>query len=159
MSKKIVDGVLFDTFQSKRIVEVNANTGKCTLYATMRGNFFSIENGIELVPMTKAEALDFMRIHQSQVNPVRFSQILNHFFGVNDKVHDPLKNSKTIATSEGETLYLTYPGHQFYLVTGEKSSIVSQTEAIAWIEKIQGTLTEEELKKIINNHFVTIRTA
>lgn len=157
--QKIINGVLFDSFTSKRIVEVDANIGKRALYCTMKGNFFSIENGTELVPMTKAEALEFCRIHQNKVNPLRFSQILSVYFGVSDKVHDPLKNAKTIASIEGEALYLTYHGHQFYLVTGQKSAVVSLTEAIAWIEKIQETLTEEELKKIIHNHFVTIRTA
>jgi hypothetical protein len=157
--KQILNGVLFDTFLSKRIIEVDTSLGKRTLYATMRGNYFTIENGTEIVPCTKAEALEFVRIYQSRISPIKFSQILNVFFGVNDKVRDPLKNAQKIAECENEILFLTFPGRQFYLVTGEKSEIISETKAIEFIEKIQKSLDDDVFDRIVRNHFATIRTA
>lgn len=157
--KKIFSGVLYDTYVSKRIIEVDAQIGKRALYATQAGNFFTIENGTELVPMTKAEALEFLRIHQAKVNQLRFNQILSVFFGIGQHQIDPLKRGIKIAEVDGESLVKGQPGGQFYLVTDGASEIVSPTQAIEWLERVQANIPESDFSRIISSHFATIRRA
>jgi len=156
--KKLKNGVLYDSEKARKIIEVEAGIGNRKLYQTiLNKHFFTIENDTEIVPTTKSEALDFMRIHQPQIEPLKFSQILNYYFGVNDKIHDPLKNSQVLATVKNEALYQTYPGRQFYLKTDDTAVILSETQALEWIEENQNEIAN--LDKVLKLYFPILKTA
>jgi len=156
--KILRNGVLFDTEKARKIIEIEGNIGNRKLYQTiLHKHFFTIENDTELLPMTKQEGVDFLRIHQAQIEPLKFSQILNYYFGVNDKIHDPLANSQVLATVKNEALHQTFPGRQFYLKTDDNAVILSETQALEWVEENQNEIPD--LDKVLKLYFPTIKRA
>lgn len=161
--KKIISGVLYDSEKATKLLKIEALIGGRQLFVTMNGNFFTIENGgisDTIVPSKKQEALDFLMIHRDKVEPLRFTQILNVHFGLNEKVHNPLDKAMKIAEAAfpiNEVLFFTSPGRQFYLSKNEKPVLITQGEALNWIEKNQSDI--ENLDKVLRNYFPTIKRA
>jgi len=157
--KKIINSVLFDSEKAQKIIEVEAGIGNRKLYKTVNNNFFTLENDAEIVPMSKQESIDFLRIHQAKIEPKKFQQILNVYFGFNDKIQNPLKNALKVAEAPGknETLHCSQYGRQFFLETIEKVSILSPTDALEWIEENQTSITN--LEKVLHNYFPTLKRA
>lgn len=79
--KKCINSVLYDSTQATMIVDVDAGIGNRKLYISRHKKFFSLENDSEIVPCTKLEALDFLRIYQPKIDALKFKQILNVHFG------------------------------------------------------------------------------
>ena len=99
-------------------------------------------------------------IHRDKVEPLRFTQILNVHFGLNEKVHNPLAKALKVAEAEfpkNEVLFCTQPGRQFYLSINEKPVLINQSEALSWIEKNQSDI--DNLDKVLHNYFATIKRA
>jgi len=157
--KRISNNVLYDTFTAKRILDVSANVGTQTLYATPNKNFFTIEEENKLVPKTQQEALDIVQNHKDQLTDLRLSNIMQIYFGICTKKPDVLKNSIVIAKHQNESLHLSKPSQFLYLVKDGTPKLIRQYEAIQWIESIQDTLSDSEISKIISNHFPTIKRA
>lgn len=155
--KKIINGVLYDSEKAQKIIEVEAGIGNRKLYKTVNSNFFTLENDAEIVPMSKQESIDFMRIHQAKIEPKKFQQILNVFFGFNDKIQNPLKNALKIAEASNEVLHLSQPGRQFLLAKNENIDLLTSGEALAWIEENQINITNLDL--VLHNWFPTIKRA
>jgi len=155
--------VLYDTEKAQKIIEVSALIGGRKLYITINRNFFTIENsGISetIIPSSKQEALDFLMIHRDKVEPLRFTQILNVHFGLNEKVHNPLDKAIKIAEAafpKNEVLFCTQPGRQFYLSKNENPVLITQGEALNWIEKNQNEI--QDLDKVLKIYFPTIKRA
>lgn len=161
--KKIINSVLFDSEKATKLLNVDALIGGRQLFVTMNGNFFTIENGgisDTIVPSTKQEALDFLMIHRDKVEPLRFTQILNVHFGLNEKVHNPLDKALKVAEAafpKNEVLFCTQPGRQFYLSKNENPVLITQGEALNWVEKNQSDI--ENLEKVLHNYFPTLKRA
>jgi hypothetical protein len=161
--KKIINSVLYDSEKATKLLKIDALIGGRQLFVTMNRNFFTIENGgisDTIVPSTKQEALDFLMINRDKVEPLRFTQILNVHFGLNEKVHNPLDKALKVAEAafpKNEVLFCTQPGRQFYLSINEKPVLINQGEALNWIEKNQSDI--ENLEKVLHNYFPTIKRA
>ncbi len=95
--KKCINSVLYEGTQATKIVEVDAGIGNRKLYISRHNKFFSLENDSEIVPCTKQEALDFLRIYQPKIDALKFKQILNVHFGLNEQIVNPLKGSLKFA--------------------------------------------------------------
>lgn len=154
--KKIVNGILYDSQFAKKLVEVN-NGNQIALYVTPGHNFFMVE-GTNLFPIEKSEALQFLEKHKDKIIPLKFHNYRQLYFGIY-KNHDPLKNATLILQNSNEALYLTSPGRQLYLVTPQKSEIISETTAVQWLESVQDRIDETIFSRILKNHFPTLRRA
>ena len=155
--KKIIEGVLFDTQRAQKIIEIEAGIGNRKLYRTLNGNFFTLENDAEIVPATKSESLDFLRIYQPKIDALKFQQILNVYFGINDKIKDPLKNALKVAEASNEVLHLSQPGRQFLLAKNGNIDLLTTAEALAWIEENQNSISD--LDRVLHNYFPLIKKA
>jgi hypothetical protein len=155
--KKIIEGVLFDTQRAQKIIEVEAGIGNRKMYKTLNGNFFTLENDLELVPMTKQEAIDFLRIHQPKIDALKFKQILAVHFGLNERIVNPLKGSLKVAETSDEVLHLSQPGRQFLLAKNGTFDLLTIGEALEWVEENQNEIPD--LDKVLKLYFPTIKRA
>ena len=157
--KKIINQTFYDSEKSTRIVEVDANLGTRKLFKTINGNFFTLENDGQIVPCSKSEALDFLRIHQPKIEDGKFQQILNVHFGVTGKTRNPLSGALLIADvpAKNEKLHCSLPGRQFVLETTDSVSILSPSDALGWLETNQNHINN--LDRVIRLYFSTIKRA
>lgn len=152
--EKIVDGIFYDSLQAELIKRVEAQIGRRELYRTKLNNFFSIEPGGVLVPMTVEEALDFCQIHKTAFSLKEYEKLMRtHFANLQPKKKTGLPYSATqVACSENKTLYHSPGG--FYLKVDEDVSKVTESQALGFIEEIQDKI---DLKKVLRIYFPTIK--
>jgi len=155
--KRIIKQVLYDTERSTLLIEVEALAGNRKLYVTKNGNFFSIEYFQKFVKFSKSEAQDFVLIHQDKFEPAHLKLILSNYFGINE-TRNPLDKALKIAINplKNESLYLTEPGRQYYLLKNELPQLINESAALDWLEQNQDEINIED---ILKKYFKTIKIA
>ena len=164
--QRIINLVLFDTEKATEICKVSNTLGAETrlMRTKARNHFLFCPDDIDekIKPLSQEQTMEWLDLNSTNIQNI--SDVLEKCFDLKKpKTENPLPKSALKVMSgllNLESLYKTDRG-VFFLkdnISGEHRKIAEQ-QALQFIEQNQDEISEQELKKILKNHFPTIKTA